>query len=367
MRGHCLKKILFFYGILISFSLHGEPEYTLCIDGSGSKTVLQVIDKEGQVLSLVKNGLHLQQIETASSNINVIGIEGVRAVFKELFERVKVGEKEQSFSDLASKCQVVAGMAGIALVENKEKVIALFEEWGINRNCIQLMTDAEVTLQLVGNPGIILISGTGSICLGKQDLTIFRIGGLGRIVGDEGSGYQIGVQALKNALEEEYGWGNRTSLTPLLKKHFEVAELKNLIPHITKGEILPAKIAGAASLVFQEAFAQDEVAEKIIERAANDLQQLLLKMLRISQLSNCEIGLWGEVFQGPYADAFIEKIMSHPLFKQKNLKIVNRSHQNAPLLFATTVLPFRKEISPREGAKSKLFFVEPEKSVVVLP
>jgi N-acetylglucosamine kinase-like BadF-type ATPase len=196
------------------------------------------------------------------------------------------------------------------------------------------MSDAEMALQLIDGEGISLIAGTGSICLGKKNETLFRVGGLGRILGDEGSGYQIGLQALKAALAEEYGWGIATSLTPALKDLFQVTDLKTLIPKINLGEIPPSKIALSAPLVFCKALEQDEIANEIIDRAARDLGDLLTKMVNISSLSDCEIHLWGGIFKNTHSEVFIQKVMETLPETHRNLKIVNQSQDNPAILFA---------------------------------
>lgn len=310
-------------------ALYGESQYILCIDGGGSKTALQVLDQKGQVVPLTHNERQIKTYFAGSSNINTVGVEGVREVFHALFNDVFIGKK--NLADLISDCSVVAGMAGIG--SSRETITMLFEEQGVSR--LSLMSDAELALQLVEGEGIVLISGTGSICFGKKGQDLFRVGGLGRVLGDEGSGYQIGLQALKAALAEEYGWGITTSLTPGLKEFYDVSDLKSLIRQIHSGEISPSKIASYAPFVFEKAFEKDKAAEEIIHKAANDLSNLLIEMLKISHLSNCEINLWGGVFKGARADAFIQEIVDQ---LPAQFKIINRSQENAAALFASKYL-----------------------------
>ena len=71
---------------LTSLSLYGEEGYLFCIEGGGSKTILQVVNQEGQILTLIKNGVKNDRIETSGSNINSIGSEGVRQVLNSLLD-----------------------------------------------------------------------------------------------------------------------------------------------------------------------------------------------------------------------------------------------------------------------------------------
>ncbi len=337
------QKFLFLFLYVISSPLFAETDYVLCIDGGGSKTILQVLDAQGRLIDLRKNNAKLEKIEAASSNINNVGKEGVKAVFHSLFNDVQIDDGSTTIADILPYCRVVAGIAGTGLLENKQSIIALFEEYGIRREHILLMSDAELALQLIDDEGIILISGTGSVCFGKKNNTVYRVGGLGRILGDEGSGYQIGLQALKAAFAEEYGWGTPTSLTPALKEFFNVTELKTLISKINLGEMQPSKIASTAPLVFNEAWQGDSIANEIISSAAKDLADLLVKQLKISDLSNCELHLWGGIFKNTFVDAFIQKIMNGiDSCYRKRLKIVNKSSENAAVVYASKFNSFKE-------------------------
>ena len=333
---HWVYKITVLFVCLTSLSLYGDSGYLLCIEGGGSKTILQVMNQEGQIISLMKNGIKNDKIETSGSNINLVGLEGVRQVLHSLFEGVFLLEenREIDLKSLIPHSRIIAGMAGAGLLQNKQSLISLIQESGISNDHVLVMSDAEMALQLINSEGIILIAGTGSICLGKRDETLFRVGGLGRILGDEGSGYQIGLQALKAALAEEYGWGASTSLTPALKELFQVSDLKTLIPKINLGEMPPSKIASSAPLVFSNSWEQDEVAKEIIDRAANDLSYLLTTMVNISSLSDCEIHLWGGIFKNTHSEAFIQKVRERLPEAYRNLKMINKSQDNPAILFA---------------------------------
>jgi len=325
-----VKKGISFVLLFVSSALYSD--YTLCIDGGGSKTLLQVVDEQGQLVPLTQNNTTSNKIEATGSNINTVGYEGVKAVLRTLFEDVEIGSEK--LAEILHDCQIVAGMAGVALPKNRQAVISFFETWGIKQSRIVLMSDAEMALQLIEGRGIILIAGTGSICLGQQEETRFRVGGLGRVLGDEGSGYRIGLEALKSAVAEEYGWGAPTSLTLVLREFFHVAELKTLIPAINLGEMLPSKIASCAPLVFKQAAEGDRIAQKVVDCAADDLGSLLSKMLEVSHLAQCEVHLWGGIFKSTYADAFIQKMMKQvPSHERENLNVINKSHDNAALLF----------------------------------
>lgn len=310
-----------------------EP-FTFCIDGGGSKTLLQVVDARGRIISLTKNGKVIQSVESGASNINLVKREGVKSALQHLFDGLKVGAEQRDFQDILPTSRVVAGMAGVGIPENLAAVTSLFEELGVRQESLQILTDAELALRLLKGNGVVLISGTGSVCFAEKAGVRQRVGGLGRILGDEGSGYQIGLQAIRAVLAEEFGYGPPTSLTPALKAFFGVAEMKSLFPQINSLEMTSATIASVSPLVFEKAAEQDPVAAGIISRAADELRQLVSTALKISQLADCELHLWGGVFKGRFAEPIIEEIRKETALK--GIKIVNQSSENAGVIFART-------------------------------
>lgn len=322
--------------VLIIFSCHfvrGVSNLTLCIDGGGSKTLLQIVDQQAHVISFAKNGSVTDKAETGGSNINTVGEEGLRACIRELFGGVEIDGK--ALMTLLPECNVIAGMAGISTDELKDAVAKIFQEYGIAPDKITLFSDAELNLQLIDRDGIMLIAGTGSICLGKKNQKLYRVGGLGRTLGDEGSGYFIGLQAVKAALAQEYGWGQPTTLTGALREFFNTVELKRIIGPITLHEITAARIAKIAPLVFEHAHAHDAVAQAIVEQAAQELGLLITRMLNLTGLNEADVQLWGGVFKGEHADSFIKKIEEHIV---GHPQLINRAHQNPVVLAAQNII-----------------------------
>ena len=89
-----------------------------------------------------------------------------------------------------------------------------------------VVNDALVALEAgaPGAPGVVIISGTGSIAYGRNTRNEgARSGGWGHVLGDEGSGFWIGRAAIRAVLREADRRGPRTTLTPLLLQHFGVS------------------------------------------------------------------------------------------------------------------------------------------------
>jgi N-acetylglucosamine kinase-like BadF-type ATPase len=148
---------------------------------------------------------------------------------------------------------------------------------------ILVVNDALVALEAgaPGAPGVVIISGTGSIAYGRNSLNEgARAGGWGHVLGDEGSGYWIGRAALRAVLREADRRGPKTALTPLLLRHFGVDEAQNLIHEVYQNKLRPAAIGALAECV-QAAFTdRDEAAIGILRAAADELEAAGLSVAR---------------------------------------------------------------------------------------
>lgn len=307
-----------------------DAEYIICLDGGGSKTELQVLDKNGVVLSLKSKDLISDRVYASGSNINTVGDDGIQAVLLTLLNETMFENTTVSLASIVKNGAIVGGFAGAETQEAKESITNLIKKFGFNANTIVVAGDAEVALEFADDNGIILISGTGSVCFGRKQEKSLRVGGLGRLIGDEGSGYQIGLAGLKAALEDEYGWGKPTTLKEAIKKHFNFTEIKNIIRPFHRGEVSPARIAALAPIVFRHGEEGDFCATNIIDTMARNLSALLTTMIQQGQFSCCPLYFLGGTFKNKNADQFIKKIIDTT--KIEHWLIHNISRENPTTL-----------------------------------
>ena len=146
----------------------------------------------------------------------------------------------------------------------------------------KLVSDFEPALYgaFGGEPGIVLISGTGSVACG-MDLAggFHRSGGWGHIFDDEGSGYAIGRDVLAAVVRAHDGRAKPTLLTGLLFEAWDINDMPGLITRAYADETNKKEIA-ALSLLFQKALEQDDHAAKdILHKTASNLADLLSAVL----------------------------------------------------------------------------------------
>jgi N-acetylglucosamine kinase-like BadF-type ATPase len=137
-----------------------------------------------------------------------------------------------------------------------------------------------------GEPGIIVIAGTGSMAFGRNAAGVTaRAGGWGYIFGDEGGAFDLVRQALRAVLRNEEGWGPPTSLREalleaLIEKSSGARDANQLLHRLYTDESPRDRVAGCAKLIDQAARAGDAVASDILGSAAQQLATLTAAVRR---------------------------------------------------------------------------------------
>ena len=165
------------------------------------------------------------------------------------------------------------GLAGVRRADLKSSVRESFiKRLGIRR--VEVVTDAEIALYATtqGKPGLVVIAGTGSVCLGKNEKGEMAIsGGWGPLAGDEGGGVGIAQQALHNIAKASDGRGVPTMLSQRASEYFRASGPENLIVAIYSPQVDNSRIAGFARLVVETAQDGDEIAIEILKDAGYEL------------------------------------------------------------------------------------------------
>ncbi len=237
------------------------------IDGGGTKTVCWlaplVDDGSGNILGRGIAGPgnpRAAGFETAQANIDT----AIAAAF---------ADAKLPRTTVAAACLSLAG-AGRA---SEQERIALWAESREIATRVIVTDDAEPILAAAGDGqnGIALIAGTGSLCVGRTTAgRRARAGGWGYLLGDEGSGYAIGLAALRAAARAADGRGPQTVLLDDVLHRVHAATPSELIQRVYDIRMTRDRIALLAEAVFQRA-QSDEVARQIVQDAANGLAELV--------------------------------------------------------------------------------------------
>ena len=229
----------------------------LGIDVGGTKTVCMLADDTERVIAEGRED---------GANLQGAGELALEKVLHSVMEKTLEGT-----GILPSA--ICLGIAGVDRAADEAVVRGIMNRIGYKAR-ILVVNDALIALQAgIGDaPGIVIVSGTGSIAYGRNEQgEAARAGGWGYVLGDEGSGYWIGRLALRAVVRDADGRGRVTSLTPRLLAHFGVERATELIHKVYQDELNPRSIAAVAKYVQHARDEGDSVAASILNRAADEL------------------------------------------------------------------------------------------------
>jgi glucosamine kinase len=231
--------------------------FFLGVDGGGTRTRVALVDETGREQARAEGPPTLVDPANPSATIDVIA---------DLCREVA----SKGGADLPVE-SLWAGIAGAGTEPTRGVVETALREAGLSSRT-SVGADAQATFHdaFPSGSGILLLSGTGSIALGRgADGSSLRVGGWGVHLGDEGSGYRIGMWALRALARGEDGRGVSTDLRDPVLKALGLAGPKDLIKWIASAR--KADVASLVPLICEVAEAGDEAATAVIEKAVDEL------------------------------------------------------------------------------------------------
>lgn len=243
-------------------------QYVLGIDAGGTKTHLALADENGRVLAQAKAGeANLHSVRPADI------VAHLKAGWKQLARQAR----------LPASARVHACVVGFAGLDSKadlalaQRVIAQAFGGILNGAKVRLVNDTVVGFRSGSKSGVgmCVIGGTGSNCYGRNARGREALaGGLGHILADEGSGYDIGLRALMAAAKAADGRGPKTKLLALVLKRYRVKSIRDLMPVVYAPSYGKQDIAQLAYDVQAAAASGDKVAKEVSKGAGAELALL---------------------------------------------------------------------------------------------
>lgn len=257
------------------------------IDGGGTKTEAAAANENGQIIAT---------FEAGPSNVFKVDAAASAAALENVIDGCLKSAK-------ASRSEVVSICAGLAGVDRptiqKQTTDVLFKIVPIDR--ISVVGDATTALAgaTEGKPGMVVISGTGSIAYGMNAKhQRARAGGWGHIVDDFGSGYDIVRNAFNEVFRAHDGLEPPTRLRQAFLNELKVDNVDDLLIVIHRNYTSASRIASLFPLVQSVADGGDIIANKLLERAGRDLSSTAEAVVRKLDLYNLSFicGTTGGVF-----------------------------------------------------------------------
>ncbi|MGQ0561424.1 MAG: N-acetylglucosamine kinase [Gemmatimonadota bacterium] len=227
------------------------------IDGGGTRTTALVTDE---------NGTELARLDGEPGLVDVLDPEAGAHVLAGLASAALAQAKVNARASV-----LVCALAGAAREPERTRLEERLAAQGVAVQ-VHVLSDFEAAVQdAFGNgSGILVIAGTGSSAWGRnQDGRAARAGGWGQLLGDEGSGYALGLAALQNCVRAHDGRGTDERWIRLVLAHTAVATPEALVRWAAGAS--KADIAALARIVFEAADQRVAGAHVLIEEAATEL------------------------------------------------------------------------------------------------
>ena len=244
----------------------------LGIDGGGTRTRATIVNGD-KVLAFAENG-SIKRLRVGAQAAE----ENLRSLLAEVYKQ----------SGLTSVRAASAGVASSTMPGVQEWITAVFRDFNVERS--EIVGDEVIALDgaFRGGPGILQIAGTGSNCIGRApDGGRETAGGWSSRLGDEGSGYWIGLHAVRRALRS-YDRDEPTKILDVVGAAWGTATLDELV---NLGDSTPGPdFAALAPEVSRLAEEGDAVALGVLQQAAADLvDSVLLVRTKLRRKHNVSV------------------------------------------------------------------------------
>jgi N-acetylglucosamine kinase-like BadF-type ATPase len=303
-----------------------NARYVMGIDGGATKTLAAVLDLESLALHLAHGG---------PSNEDAVGaraaVHTLLGVADEAIERAGINQ-----DGLATAVLAVAGTDTDAIA--RHVLAARTEDWIVVNDVVGAWAAATGA-----RPGIGAISGTGSNVFGVgPDGRAWRAGGWGHLLGDEGSGYWLGVQSIRAALHDRDASGPETALSEAAAAFFGVQSVEALASSVYSKPLAKGEIAAFATETAKLAARGDAVARELYERGGRELGGQIVAVIRQTGLGtpsdggggSFPVGLIGSAFKA--GAVFVEPLVSsvHEWAPGARVSVVEMAPVGGSLLLA---------------------------------
>jgi glucosamine kinase len=240
------------------------------VDGGATRCRAIVLDRDGREVGRAEGPAGIVTVRTATAAAAIVATV-VRDAVRDA-GRDDVGDAGAS----PPVARLVAGLAGAGRPDARDAARSALAATGIAR-AVEVLGDSEIALDdaFDDGAGILIVAGTGSMALGRQApgrqarARHARAGGWGVVLGDEGSGWWLGIGGLRAVARAADGRGAATILTRVLLDALALSDPAALISRV--GGASKDEIAALAPLVLRAALDGDAVARQLADVAAGEL------------------------------------------------------------------------------------------------
>ena len=233
------------------------------IDGGGTRSRFLLADAGGAVRGFALGG---------PLNINNVPEAEIAATLREAWTLLSAETEIEGI-------HLCAGIAGIKAEEDAaffDKIVRA----ALSPACrtVSAANDTDITLAggLLGEPGIALILGTGSHCLGRNEKgNMDTCGGWGYLMDDCGSAYAIGLAGLRLAARTWDGRSQAHCLAVSIRDSLGIAKAEHALKRVHNQNLGHAGIKELARVVVASAQDGDADALAILRTAVSEAAEMV--------------------------------------------------------------------------------------------
>ncbi|MFZ3131014.1 MAG: BadF/BadG/BcrA/BcrD ATPase family protein, partial [Desulfosporosinus sp.] len=245
------------------------------VDGGASKTEIVALDPTGRVLRCLRK---------PASNYHVVGMEqAVRQITKGIRDALQEETPEGIGISLAGIDTPEDWKIMADGLKQRLKVLALKTMIPLQEVPVVLENDAFGAIMSVRGKfsGNVLAVGTGAVALGvNPEGEVFRVGGWGHLIGDQGSGYDMGRKALAATVASFDGYGPKSILETMITKHLGVAQVQGISCWLYQSKRTNQEVAALVPVVVEAAQTGDVISKLILDESGQALGLLTRALLR---------------------------------------------------------------------------------------
>lgn len=230
------------------------------IDAGGTKTLAAKCNEKGEVLTIGRGG---------PGNHLTVGIDKMLGSIYNALKDANIAEEE---FDVA-----VLGLAGLGFskeasrkLEEEVRKVLKAKKFEVFNDCLIALKGAIGTRKR----GMIAVAGTGSMVIGtNENGEIFKVGGWGHLLGDEGSAYKLSFDAIRSVMKFWENRGEKTKLAEEISNFFGVNSVGDVIRLFYIDSPTKERIALFAQQFMKAAEEGDRIALKILNANISELAE----------------------------------------------------------------------------------------------
>lgn len=290
-------------------------KYIIGIDGGGTKTLGVLWDSSKKELKRVENGFTNFNVDYEISKKNL----------------------EKTIEDLLiqnSNTNIVIGVSGYSGLINPEQYEKELSKKYQTK--VTLKDDGYLALNSVDNkeglPVILVIGGTGSIVYGLKDNKTYRYGGHGHLLGDEGSGYNLVIEAFKFIIKENDDNKRQSKFTKAILNSLNFESINEIKQYVYKES--KNNIARHTRIINELVKQNNKTAIKLVTKEGKELAsqvKAIIKKMKIT--SKFILALRGGFIENSH---ILSKVLINYLEKS-NIDFSLDSVVNEPVMGALNV------------------------------